>query len=126
MEIWQIIVVPLLTTIFVVMTRPVEILVARRRTGSVNSIRIIAEFMIRALGKIDEGQPLHKEIKEWLRYPNSLGSEASLGVLLAKICVTTNPTKVEIRHIDIALNALDQRATERERAKASAGISDND
>lgn len=116
MEIWQVIVVPLLTAILVAITRPIEILVARRRTGSVNSIRVVAEFMIRALGKIDEGHPLRKEIDEWLRYPNSLGSEASLGVLLARICVATSPTEKEIRRIDLALNALDQRATERERS----------
>ena len=120
MEIWQIIVVPLLTAILVVITRPIEIMTARRRTGSVNSIRVIAEFMIHALGKIEKDQPLHKEIEDWLKHPNALGSEASLGVLLAKICVTTSPAKKEIRRIDLALNALDQRATERERLKISS------
>lgn len=117
MEVWQIIVVPLLTAVLVMITRPIEILVARRRMGSVNSIRIIAEFMIRALESIDKEKPLRNEIEEWLERPNSLGSEASLGVLLAKICVAINPPEVDIRRIDLALNALDQRATERERSK---------
>jgi len=122
MEIWQIIVVPLLTAILVAITRPIETLVARRRTGSVNAIRVIAEFMIRSLDKIDERHALRSEIEEWLRSPNSLGSEAALGVLLAKVCVATIPPVAEIRRIDRALNALDQRATERERAERNRSM----
>jgi hypothetical protein len=120
MEVWQVVVVPFVTAILVVLTRPLETLIARRRTGSVNSIRVIAEFMIRTCAKLDGNHALRKEVESWLQHPNAMGSEASMGVLIAKMCVATSPSRAEVRRIDRALNALDQRATERERSEKSS------
>jgi hypothetical protein len=51
-----------------------------------------------------------------MEYPNALGSEAQAANLVGQACAYCNPSAEEKEEVDRALNALDQRATERERA----------
>ena len=99
------------------------LLLRRRRTGAINSTRVLAFFFLsnlKALDDSDEGpekRQLKAQIERWLEYPNSLGSEANAAKLVAMVQLSCEPSGAEIREADRALNALDQRATERERSR---------
>lgn len=118
MEIWQIVVIPILTVILNFLARPLEISWLRRRTKAINSIRVLSEFFYRhrdellSLGHED----IISEVDECLKFPNSLGSEAKIAKLVGRVSATIKPNRNELREVDVALNGLDQRATERDRA----------
>lgn len=117
MEIWQIVVIPVLTVLLGFLARPFEIALLRKRTGAINSIRVLSEFLYKYRAQLKAGGALEivAEIDETLEFPNSVGSEADLAKLIGRICALTTVSARDARLVDRALNALDQRATERER-----------
>lgn len=117
MEIWQIIIIPVLTVILDFFTRPLEILLLRRRTGAINSIRVLSEFFYRYRSElVDLGHSeVVAEIDECLKYPNSLGSESQIAKLVGRVSALLDIDLQELKIVDLALNRLDQRATERDR-----------
>ncbi len=92
----------------------------RRRTGAINSTRILSTFLFEQLNTLktedtDIATEIVKQIEGQLQTPNSLGSEAQLAVLISKIH-TYKPLDIgKLKELDKALNALDQRATDRDR-----------
>lgn len=118
MEIWQIVVIPVLTVLLGFLARPIEIALLRKRTGAINSIRVLSEFLYKRRGQLIKeaaATEIVSEIDQWLQYPNALGSEAKIAKLVGHICSIVQVKPSEIRLLDRALNALDQRATERDR-----------
>ena len=96
------------------------VLVLRRRTRAINAVRVISVFLIKHAKRVERSEDhrekeLAAEIRLWLQYPNAQGSEAQAAKLVAEVQVACGTNRREIGEIDRALNALDQRATERER-----------
>ena len=97
------------------------ILVKRRRTRAVNSVRVLSAYFLKHLDRLEHSESeLKEEIQRWLQYPNALGSEAQAAKLVANVQIKCNPSKKDLNVADMALNALDQRATERERQRDSS------
>lgn len=121
MEIWQIVIIPVLTVLLGFFARPIEIAFLRKRTGAINSIRVLSEFLYKRRGQLKEAGETEviSEIDQWLQYPNALGSEAQIAKLVGHVCSIVQVQSSEIRLLDRALNALDQRATERDRVPAA-------
>jgi|LakMenEpi03Aug12_release.lakeMendotaPanAssembly.Ray.scaffolds.fasta_scaffold966987_1 hypothetical protein len=93
----------------------------RKRTRAINSIRVLTVFFLSNLDKLDldneTNLKLKNHINDWLQHPNALGSEAQAAKLVAMTQIACNLSETEIGDADRALNALDQRATERERSR---------
>lgn len=119
MEIWQIIVIPILTVVLNFLAKPLEIFFIRKRMGAINSIRVLSEFFYKNQGKLtdENGISAVTEFEDWLKSPNALGSESRVAALVGRVCAILSVSENDIRMLDRALNALDQRATERERSK---------
>lgn len=107
------------TAILGFLARPFEIGFQRKRTGAINAIRFLSYFLYKYREDLENKgyTSLIKEIDECLKYPNALGSEAQLAKIIGHISSILEISPEEISNVDRALNSLDQRATERERAK---------
>ena len=98
------------------------ILIERRWTKAINATRALTAFFMRNLKKLGAPESsinqddLKRQVQSWLERPNGLGSEAHAATLVAMVQIVCEPTQSEMAEADRALNALDQRATERERA----------
>lgn len=100
-----------------------------RPMGAIEATRVLTVYFVRSLPAIKNMQDtgavadltapdtLVADINAWMKYPNALGSEAQAARLVGMIQALTNPSKSEIAEIDRALQALNQRAAERERSR---------
>ena len=99
------------------------ILIKRKRTKAVNGVRRLTTFFCKHIATLEASDQatklqLAQELRQWMKYPNALGSEANAANLVGRIGAACSLPTVEMAEADLALNALDQRATERERTPA--------
>ncbi len=114
MEIWQIIIIPILTVILNIFARPIEIIFLRKRINAVTSVFYISQFLLKYIQNITDDK-IRNDINQWLEYPNALGSEVRIAVCIAHILQHHKISSSEQEIIEKSLASLDQRATERER-----------
>ena len=122
MEIWQVVLIPTLTVALSFLARPFENILLRKRTSTVNSIRVLSEFFYRNRIQLTEAGAIEivLEFDQWLQHPNALGSETRVAQLVGHMSSLIHVSAEDLSVVDIALNALDQKATERERRSAAS------
>lgn len=119
---WEIVFIPIITVLLNFLTQPLIIYVQRKRYEAINGLRVLAEFFREYEHELRASQhesmaSVLKQIEEWREYPNALGSEANAAILVGEVCALCNVKESDLHLADRALNFLDQRATERDRAQ---------
>lgn len=116
MEIWQIIIIPILTAILTFSAKPLETILYRKRMGATDALFVVSYIFEKYKGTLSDKQSvLYKSINEFLDRPNSLGSESKMAALAGQLKHIAGMTYSDSRALKKAMKKLDQRATERER-----------
>ena len=93
---WETIATHAVAAIFGFASSALLILIERRRTKAINGVRCLTTFFCKYIPSLevsdkDNHQKLALEIREWMKYPNALGSEAHAANLVGQVGAICSP-----------------------------------